>query len=65
MAMLVAAHVNVPYLLILLLPLVAACVMLVLTWHSRARRQREPDAKPRRTPDTKPRRPSSAKRRGK
>jgi hypothetical protein len=63
--MLAAAHVNVHYLLILLLPLVAACVMLVLTWHSRAKRQRESDAKPRGTPDAKPRRPSSAKRPGK
>lgn len=63
--MLAVAQVNVHYLLILLLPLVAACVMLVLTWHSRAKRQRESDAKPRRTPNTKPGRSSSAKRRGK
>jgi cytochrome c-type biogenesis protein CcmH/NrfF len=63
--MLAAAPVNWHYLLILLLPSVAACVMVALTWRSRAKRRRESDEKPRRAPDTKPRGPSSAKRRRK
>jgi hypothetical protein len=55
--MVAAAHVNGHYLIILLLPSVIACVVLALTWRSRA--------KSRRASAAKPRRPSSAKRRRK
>ena len=43
--MIAAAHVNVHYLLILLLPSVAACVALAVTWYYRAKRRRETEAK--------------------
>lgn len=39
--MLTAVDVNVNYLLILLIPPVIACVMLGLTWYSRAKRRRK------------------------
>jgi hypothetical protein len=73
-AMLAAAHVNVHYLLILLLPSVAACIVLALTWRSRIKRRHEADAEQRRRAATprgsaksrnsaaKPRGGSSAKR---
>ena len=50
--MVAAAHVNWHYLLILLLPSVAACIMLALTWRSRIRRRHEADAEQRRTAAT-------------
>jgi hypothetical protein len=46
--MLAAAHVNVHYLLILLLPSVVACIALALTWRSRIKRRHEADAEQRR-----------------
>ena len=46
--MLAAAQVNVNYLLILLVPSVAACVMVALTWRSRVKRRNEADADQRR-----------------
>ena len=69
--MIAAAHVNWHYLLILLLPSVAACVMLALTWRSRIKRRGDAAAKPRRpsaapprgTSSAPPRRPANAKRR--
>lgn len=59
--MLAAGHVNVHYLLILLLPAVLACVMLALTWYSRAKRRRiEADEQEHRAPGAKRRRNSAA-----
>ena len=46
--MLATAHVNMSYLLLLLLPSVAACVMVALTWRSRVKRRHEADAEQRR-----------------
>ena len=46
--MLAAAQVNVNYLLILLVPSVAACIMVALTWRSRVKRRNEADADQRR-----------------
>ena len=43
--MIAAAHVNVHYLLILLLPLLAGLLALALTWYSRVRRQRAAEAR--------------------
>jgi flagellar biosynthesis/type III secretory pathway M-ring protein FliF/YscJ len=64
--MLAAAHVNVHYLLILLLPSVVACIVLALTWRSRIKRRHEADAEQRRRAATprgsaKSRRGSAAK----
>ncbi len=55
--MIAAAHVNVHYLLLLLLPAVVACIALALTWYSRAKSRRESDAKraARNAPGAKPR----------
>ena len=49
--MVAAAHVNVHYLLILLLPSVIAVVMVALTWYYRAGRRGDPGAKPGRPSD--------------
>ena len=43
--MIAAGHVNVHFLVILLLPAVVACVLLAVTWYSRVRRQRQSEAK--------------------
>jgi hypothetical protein len=43
--MIAAAHVNVHYLLILLLPLLVGLVALALTWYSRAKRRREAETR--------------------
>lgn len=43
--MIAAAHVNVHFLLILLLPLLVGLLALGLTWYSRAKRQRQADAR--------------------
>ncbi len=67
--MVAAAHVNVHYLLILLLPSVIAVVMVGLTWYYRAKSRGDRDAKPGRPsddkhgdrPTTKPSRPSTTK----
>jgi hypothetical protein len=64
-AMLAAGHVNVQYLLILLLPSVGVLLMMGLTWRSRAKRRRESDVKPPRVSNTKARRSSNRKRRRK
>ena len=61
--MLAAAHVNVNYLLILLVPSVAACVMVALTWRSRVKRRHEADAEQRRRAAT-PRSSGAKSRRG-
>jgi len=61
--MLAAAHVNVNYLLILLVPSVAACVMVALTWRSRVKRRHEADAEQRRRAAT-PRRSGAKSRSG-
>jgi hypothetical protein len=63
--MLATAHVNVNYLLILLVPSVGVLLVMALTWRSRTRHQRESEAKLRRPPSAKQRSSSSAKRRSK
>ena len=67
--MLAAAHVNWHFLLILLLPSVVACIVVALTWYSRAKRRGAPSAqpprssaaKPGRSPGAQPSRPPIAK----
>ncbi len=59
--MVAAAHVNVHYLLILLLPSVIAVVMVALTWYYRSGRRGDPGAKPGRSSDAKPTDPPAAK----
>ena len=61
--MLAAAHVNVHYLLLLLLPSVVACIMVALTWRSRVKRRHEADAEQRRRAAT-PRRSGAKSRSG-
>lgn len=59
--MLATAHVNVHYLLILLLPSVAALIMVGLTWYMRVRRRNEAGKKPRASTTTRPRASAAAK----
>ena len=72
--MIAAANVNVHYLLVPLLPSVGVIVVMALTWRSRAKRQRESEARPasrgasrasRPAADAKSRRSANAKRRRK
>ncbi len=59
--MVAAAHVNVHYLLILLLPSVIAVVMVALTWYYRAGRRGDPGAKSGRPSDKRNSDASAAK----
>ena len=59
--MMAAAHVNVHYLLILLLPSVIAVVMVGLTWYYRAKARGDAVASPGRPPDTEHADPGAAK----